>query len=87
MTLTTTRKKACSASREDITETLHFRRPVLHVVRKIYPKYVRPTKPDVGVMQAPRPPSLVAGDRYDTSIAAQLITGKYGYRESAASLS
>jgi transposase len=64
---------------EDITETLHFRRPVLHVVRKIYPKYVRPTKPDVGVMQAPRPPSLVAGDRYDTSIAAQLITGKYGY--------
>ena len=43
------------------------------------PKYVRPAKPDVGVLQAPRPPSLVAGDRYDTSIAAQLITGKYGY--------
>lgn len=64
---------------EDITETLHFRRPVLHVVRKIYPKYVRPTEPDAGVRQAPRPPSLVAGDRYDTSIAAQLITGKYGY--------
>ena len=64
---------------EDITETLHFRRPVLHVVRKIFPKYVRPAKPDAGVRQAPRPSSLVAGDRYDTSIAAQLITGKYGY--------
>jgi transposase len=64
---------------EDITETLHFRRPVLHVVRRIYPKYVRPTKPQAGVSQAPRPASLVSGDRYDTSIAAELITGKYGY--------
>lgn len=64
---------------EDVTETLHFRRPVLHVVRRIYPKYVRPEKPDAGVSQAPRPASLVAGDRYDTSIAAELITGKYAY--------
>ena len=64
---------------EDITETLHFRRPVLHVVRKIYPKYVRPAEPDAGVLQAPRPASLVCGDRYDTSIAAEVITSKYGY--------
>jgi transposase len=64
---------------EDVTETLHFRRPVLHVVRKIYPKYVRPAQPAAGVLQAPRPPALVSGDRYDTSIAAELITSKYGY--------
>ena len=64
---------------EDITETLHFRRPVLHVVRKIFPKYVRPEEPAAGVLQAPRPPSLIAGDRYETSIAAELITAKYSY--------
>ncbi|MEQ9407729.1 MAG: IS66 family transposase [Fuerstiella sp.] len=64
---------------EDVTETLHFRRPVLHVVRRVYPKYVRPAEPQAGVLQAPRPASLVSGDRYDTSIAAELITGKYGY--------
>ncbi|MEZ6064041.1 MAG: IS66 family transposase [Planctomycetaceae bacterium] len=69
---------------EDVTETLHFRRPVLHVVRRVYPKYVRSgdTRTGVlqaGVVQAPRPASLVSGDRYDTSIAAELITAKYGY--------
>jgi transposase len=64
---------------EDITETLHYRRPVLHVVRKIFPKYVRRAETDAGVLQAPRPPSLISGDRYDTSIAAELITAKYGY--------
>lgn len=64
---------------EDITETLHFRRPVLHVVRRIYPKYVRSGDPQAGVLQAPRPPSLISGDRYDTSLATELITAKYGY--------
>ena len=64
---------------EDITETLHFRRPVLHVVRKIYPKYVRPAEPQAGVLQARRSASLVSGDRYDTSLATELITSKYGY--------
>lgn len=64
---------------EDITETLHFRRPALHVVRKIFPKYVRRGESTAGVRQAARPPALVSGDRYDTSIAAELITGKYGY--------
>lgn len=64
---------------EDITETLHFRRPVLHVVRRIYPKYVRSGEPEAGVFQAQRPPSLISGDRYDTSVATELITAKYAY--------
>ncbi len=64
---------------EDTTETLHFRRPVLHVVRRIYPKYIRPGEPQAGVFQAQRPPSLISGDRYDTSVATELITAKYAY--------
>lgn len=39
--ITTRRKRALQRIGEDITGTLHYRRPVLHIVRKIYPKYVR----------------------------------------------
>lgn len=64
---------------EDIQETAHYRRPIVYILRKIFPKYVRPGDPDAGVTQAPRPPALVAGDRYDTSFAAEIIAAKYSY--------
>jgi hypothetical protein len=44
-----------------------------------YPKYACPNQPACGVSQAERPTSLVEGERYDTSIAAEIITAKYGY--------
>ena len=64
---------------EDIVETAHYRRPVIYILQKIYPKYVRSGDPDAGVKQASRPASLVAGDRYDTSFAAEIIAAKYSY--------
>lgn len=64
---------------EDIQETAHFRRPIVYILRKIFPKYVRPGAPEAGVQQAPRPPALIAGDRYDTSFAAELIAANLSY--------
>ena len=36
-------------------------------------------RPNCGVASPERPTGLVEGDRYDTSVAAEVITGKYGY--------
>ena len=63
----------------DTTEKLVFKRPELSVLVTKYPKYICETSPQCGVMSAERPTGLVEGDRYDTSVAAEVITGKYGY--------
>lgn len=63
----------------DTTETLEFERPKLKVRLTKYPKYACPQEPGCGVGQAPRLPALVEGNRYDASIAAEIITAKYGY--------
>jgi transposase len=63
----------------DETETLEFERPKLKVRVTKYPKYICVNQPNCGVTQAERPTSLVEGNRYDTSIAAEIITAKYGY--------
>jgi len=63
----------------DLTETLEFERPKLRVRVTKYPKYVCQDQPQCGVVQPPRPASLVEGNRYDTSIAAEIIVGKYAY--------
>lgn len=63
----------------DVTETLEFVRPVLRVRVTKYPKFVCASQPQCGVAQPPRPNSLVEGDRYDTSVAAEIITNKHAY--------
>ena len=63
----------------DLTETLEFERPKLRVRVTKYPKFVCPDQPQCGVVQPPRPASLVEGNRYDTSIAAEIIAAKYAY--------
>lgn len=63
----------------DVTETLEFQRPKLRVRVTKYPKFVCPAHSECGVLQPPRPASLVEGDRYDTSIAAEIVTAKYAY--------
>jgi transposase len=63
----------------DTTETLEFERPKLRVRVTKYPKYACETSAECGVGSPERPTGLVDGDRYDTSIAAEVITGKYGY--------
>ena len=64
---------------EDVTETLEFERPKLKVRRTIIPKFACPKESECGVQSPDRPAGLVEGNRYDTSVAAEIITGKYGY--------
>jgi transposase len=63
----------------DITETLIFERPKLWVEVRKYPKYACAAAPACGVQEPARPASLVEGNRYDTSVAAEIITAKSGY--------
>lgn len=63
----------------DQLETLEFLRPVLRVRVTKYPKYICVDQPECGVRQPPREKGLVEGNRYDTSVAAEIIAAKYGY--------
>lgn len=63
----------------DVTETLEFERPQLKVRVTKYPKYACPAQPQCGVSAPQRLPGLVEGHRYDTSVAAEIITAKYGF--------
>lgn len=65
----------------DYTESLEFLPPRLRVRVTKYAKFACPQAPQCGVASPERPTGLVEGDRYDTSVAAQLITGKYGYHQ------
>lgn len=63
----------------DRTETLEFERPKLKVRVMLFPKFACEDAPECGVALPERPVGLVEGNRYDTSVAAQIIAGKYGY--------
>jgi transposase len=63
----------------DTTETLEFQRPKLRVRVTKYAKYACPQHPECGLKQPPRPTGLVEGNRYDTSVAAEIITAKCAY--------
>jgi transposase len=63
----------------DRVETLEFKRPELRVRVTKYPKYICEGSPECGVASPERGPGLTEGNRYDTSVAAEVIAGKYGY--------
>jgi transposase len=63
----------------DQTETLEFKRPELRVRVTKIPKFACADEPACGVASPARPQGLVEGNRYDTSIAAEIITAKHGY--------
>jgi transposase len=63
----------------DVVETLEFERPKLRVRQTKYPKYACADQPECGVASPPRAAGLVEGNRYDSSVAAEVITGKYAY--------
>lgn len=63
----------------DETQTLEFERPKLKVRVTKYAKYACANEPQCGVSASQRPPGLVEGNRYDTSVAAEIIAAKYGY--------
>ena len=63
----------------DTVETLEFQRPLLRVRVTKYAKYACPSHANCGVASSERPTGLVEGDRYDSSVAAEIITAKYGF--------
>ena len=63
----------------DQTETLEFERPKLKVRVTKFPKYACQGEPQCGIDSPERPTGIVEGNKYDTSIAAEIITDKYSY--------
>jgi transposase len=63
----------------DTTETLEFERPKLRVRVTKYPKLACVNQSQCGIMQPERATGLVEGNRYGSSVAAEIITAKYGY--------
>lgn len=63
----------------DKTETLEFTPPVLKVRVTKYPKSACPGYPECGITSPERPTGIVEGNKYAPSIAAEIITGKFGY--------
>lgn len=63
----------------DIVERLKYIPPQLLVEVRKYPKYACEGQSECGIATAERPTGIVEGDKYDTSIAAEIITNKYAY--------
>lgn len=63
----------------DRTESMEIEPPKVRVRVTLIPKLVCVEGPECGVTEGTRPLGLVEGNRYDTSVAAEIITGKYGY--------
>ena len=63
----------------DTTETLEFERPRLKVRVTKYPKYACQDEPECGIGSPERPSSIVEGNKYAPSVAAEIITNKYSY--------
>ncbi len=64
---------------EDRVETLEFQRPKLRVRVTIIPKFACDQAAACGIKTPERSVGLVEGNRYDTSVAAEILTAKYGY--------
>ncbi len=63
----------------DWQETLEIVPPKLVVRRTGIPKLACRKHEECGVAEAPRPVGLVEGNRYGTSVAAQIVAHKYGF--------
>ena len=80
-------QKVCSEHGErkiigyDRIETLEIIPISLRVRVTLIPKLACTKCPECGITEPPRPDGLVEGNRYDTSIAAEIAVAKYGYHQ------
>ena len=65
----------------DRLETLEIIPISLRVRVTLVPKLACPKSPHCGVVEAPRPAGLVEGNKFDTSVAAEIAVAKYGYHQ------
>jgi len=63
----------------DEVETLEFERAKLRVRVTKYAKYVDPKQPAQGVSSPQRPTGLVEGNRFDTSVAVEILACRFFY--------
>lgn len=63
----------------DEVETLEFERAQLRVRVTKYAKYADPAQPNKGVQSPPRPTGLVDGNRFDTSVAVEVMASRFFY--------
>jgi transposase len=63
----------------DEVETLEFERARLRVRVTKYAKYADPQQPQQGVESPERPTGLVEGNRYDTSVAVEILAARFFY--------
>ena len=63
----------------DVLEKLVYVPPSLYVEVRKFQKYACPDQPQCGIASAERPTGIVEGDKYDTSVATELIVNKYAY--------
>lgn len=63
----------------DVREKLVVIPPRYEVQVTKYKKYACQNQAQCGIASAERPTGLVEGDKYDTSVAAQIITNKYAF--------
>jgi transposase len=63
----------------DEVETLEFERAKLRVRVTKYAKYADPQQPQAGVQSPERPTGLVEGDRFDTSVAVEILAARFFY--------
>lgn len=63
----------------DEVETLEFERARLRVRVTKYAKYVTSEQPQAGVQSPERPIGLVEGNRFDTSVAVEIIAARFFY--------
>ena len=74
-----TKKRARQFIGYDEVETLEFERAELRVRVTKYAKYADPQQPKQGVQSPERPTGLVDGNRFDTSVAVEIIASRFFY--------
>ena len=72
-------KQLLPESMWDVREKLIYTPPTFYVEQRKYQKYACVGQPACGIATAERPTGIVEGDRYDSSVAAQIIAHKYAY--------
>jgi transposase len=65
----------------DRQETLEYEPPKFKVRVTVIPKMACVAAPECGVKEAVRPEGLVEGNRFDTSVAAQITVSKYAFHQ------
>jgi transposase len=63
----------------DVREKLIYTPPSYRVLVRKYKKYACSGQPECGIASPERPTGIVEGDKYDSGVAAQIITHKFAY--------